>query len=114
MNLIHQIRINSPKMFSSMESHIRSHPFTSLAVSNGLLACLSLYVVSEGRPLRFLYKHLFRAALSLVPSSVIQAEEDKVIESIEKSVIGDSLEGESLFPVLPVEGACMLVFLNKN
>jgi len=83
---------------------IKAHPFLSLAVSNGTLACVSLYIISEGRPLGFLYKHLFRAALSLVPSSLIEAEEAKLKASIEHSVIGDSLVGELTFPVLPSEG----------
>lgn len=83
---------------------IKANPFLSLAISNGTLACVSLYIISEGRPLAFLYKHLFRAALSIVPSSLVEAEEAKLKASIEHSVIGDSLVGELTFPVLPSEG----------
>lgn len=83
---------------------IRKHPLAALAVSNTLVAAAGVYAVSEGRPLHFLWKQLFRAALAAVPASVVKGELDKVGHSIEVQVIGSSLQGETTYRVLPAEG----------
>ena len=89
---------SAPKALAAL---IRSHPLLALAASN---AAVAVYVASEGRPLRFLYKHLFRAALAAVPASIVAAEEAKLRDKIEHSVIGSSLDGEQRFTALPAEG----------
>ena len=84
--------------------YLRANPLTCLIASNTLVGALGVWAVSEGRPLSFLYKQLFKAAFALVPSSLVDAENARLKAQIEESVIGSSLDGEVSFPSLPAEG----------
>jgi hypothetical protein len=83
---------------------VRKHPLATLALSNALVAAAGLYAASDGRPLHFLWKQLFRAALAAVPAALVDAEVGKLRHKIEEQVIGDSLSGEVTFRELPAEG----------
>jgi len=88
----------------SLLSAIRARPLSALAVSNSLLAAALLWSVSEGKPLKWVYKKLFQAVVAAVPSSIIAAEEAKMRVKIEQSVIGHSLDGEVNYAELPAAG----------
>lgn len=80
-------------------------PAVALAVTNAVTAVVvGVLIASEGRPLAWLKKKVFRAALAAVPASVMDAEMAKVKRSIEHSVIGTTLEGLTLVPELPERG----------
>jgi hypothetical protein len=84
---------------------VRQHPFLALAITHAVTSGAFVYAVSEGRPVSWIIKKLFQSAVALVPASVMDAEQDKLRKSIEKSVIGHSLDGETLYRELPAEGA---------
>ena len=89
---------------AALAALIRAHPLAAVAVSNAALAAAALYVVSDGRPLHYIWKQVFRAALSAVPASVMDAEMGKLRSKIEGQVIGHSLDGEETYRVLPAQG----------
>lgn len=85
---------------------VARHPLAALALTNGATAAYALYVVSDGKPLEYVKKRLFRAALSLAPKSLVDAEMDKVRAKIEESVVGHAMDGVvDKFTELPAKGA---------
>jgi hypothetical protein len=90
---------------SDVLAWVRSHPFSALASTNSALIFLLLWVVSDGHPLRWLYRKLFQSAFALVPASVMNAQLEEVRADVEKSVIGDSVVG-GVTTEMPEEGAC--------
>jgi hypothetical protein len=92
---------------------VKQRPFVALGVTHAITTGAFVYAISEGHPLRWITKKLFQAALAAVPASVVDAERDKLRKSIEKSVIGHSLDGEELFNELPEEGASRRPFSPK-
>lgn len=89
---------------SALLSWVRAHPLTFLALTHSASAAYLLWALSGGRPLALAAKLLFRGALAIVPRALRDAEKDKQRRSLERSVIGDSLEGERLFTELPARG----------
>ena len=75
------------------------------AVLAGCSLLTYVWVASEGRPLKFFAKHLFRGVLAMVPTAMVAQEKLKLRDKIEASTIGDSLDGETLYLQLPQEGA---------
>ena len=87
---------------ASLDKFITQNRYAVLA---GCSLIAYVWAASEGRPLKFLAKHLFRGALALVPRSMVAQEKLKLRDKIEASTIGDSLDGEALYLELPQEGA---------
>ena len=83
---------------------VRSRPVAAILVSNAALSAYFLYLASEGKPVALLKKLIFRAALSVVPQSIVNAETDKLKAKIEASVVGTSMVGVPAFAALPDEG----------
>lgn len=83
---------------------VREHPGAALALTNAVTAFAGVYAVSEGKPFKFLYKKLFQAVMAAVPASVMDKQMDKVREDIEKSLIGNTLDGETRYTALPAKG----------
>lgn len=92
---------------AALAAGVRARPFAAIAASHLLTGAVYVWVASDGRPLRLLYKHLFRAVVSLAPASIVEAENAKAREKIERSVVGPMLDGnEQLYLELPGAGAC--------
>jgi hypothetical protein len=85
---------------------VSAHPFLALAVTNAATTAAWLYIVSEGHPLRYVYKQLFKAVVAAAPASVVQGEQDKLRKKIESSVIGHAFDGDALNLTLPAKGEC--------
>ena len=83
---------------------VRSRPFTAILLSNAALTAYYLYVASEGKPVALIKKLMFRAALSVVPQSIVDAEQEKLKSKIESSVIGTAMVGVPAFTSLPDVG----------
>ncbi len=83
---------------------VRAHPFAVLAASHAVTGAIYVWSVSDGKPGKWIVKKLFQAALSAVPASVVDAEQAKLRKNIQKSVIGHSLDGETLYNELPEKG----------
>ena len=90
--------------FSDLHAIARARPLVTLAVSHAVVAGAYVWVASGGKPLRFLYKKLFQTLVAAVPSSVLEAENDKARAKIERSVIGKTIDGEQRFCELPEQG----------
>ena len=96
-----------PEWVSSAASSVRAHPFAAIAASHLLTSAVYVWFASDGRPLKYIYKHLFKAIVSLAPASIVEAENAKAREKIERSVVGPMLDGnEQLYLELPGAGAC--------
>ena len=83
---------------------IARHPLLAVALTNAATAAVALHVLSEGRPLTYVKKALFRAALAAVPRGVVDAEMDKMRAKVADSVIGHAMDGEAAYAALPAEG----------
>lgn len=83
---------------------VKQHPFAALAVTHAVTSAAFVWAISDGKPLKWIAKKVFQAAMSAVPSSIVDAEQAKLRKTIEKSVIGHSLDGEQLWTELPAEG----------
>jgi len=83
---------------------VRQHPYLTLALTHSVTSCIYIYTISEGKPLKWITKKIFQAALAAVPSSIVENEQAKLRKDIEKGVIGHSLDGETLYQELPAEG----------
>lgn len=83
---------------------LHRHPLLAVALTNAVTAALALHVVSEGKPLAYVKKALFRAALAAVPRGVVDAELDKIRSKVAGSVIGHAMDGEAAYAELPAEG----------
>jgi hypothetical protein len=62
-------------------------------------------VQSGGHPLRYLYRAFGTAVLRAVPRSIVDAQLDKAKADIAKGVIGDKMDGETVYKKLPAEGS---------
>lgn len=82
----------------------KSHPLLLLAGTHAVTSAFFVWQISEGKPFAWIKKKVFQAALAVVPSNIIDAEQEKLRKTIESSVIGDSLEGEDAFSDLPEQG----------
>jgi len=84
---------------------VSRRPGAVLIGSHLVSAAVFLYVLSEGRPVEYIKRKLFRVALSVASASgVVDAEMAKMKKSIEHSVIGSTLDGETLVTELPERG----------
>lgn len=83
---------------------VRERPGTAIAVTNVLTAAFFVYIISEGKPVKYIKKKLFQAAMAAVPKSLVDKELAKVKRDIERDIIGHSLDGETLFQELPSKG----------
>ena len=93
-------------------THLRiaaDHPLAAVVLTNVATALGFLWIISEGRPVQYVYRKVFQAALSVVPASIIDAEMEKVKANIEHSVIGTSMQGEATTDRLPEDGGCLAV-----
>ena len=91
-------------LFSDLTAAVRAHPLAFLALTHGASGLALLWALSGGKPLRLAYKLLFQGALAAVPRSLREAEQDKQRRGLERSVIGDFLDGERRFAELPAAG----------
>lgn len=82
----------------------KSHPLLVLAATHTVTSAFYIWQISEGKPLNWVKKKLFQAALAVVPASVLDAEQENLRKTIESSVIGNSLDGEDIFSDLPDQG----------
>ena len=92
------------RLYDRVQETLAKRPGTTLLVSHAVTTAAFLYVVSEGKPLQYIKKKLFQAVLAAVPSSVVDAELDKVKASIEDSIISHHLDGETLVRTVPEHG----------
>ena len=84
---------------------VTQRPLVSLLASNAVTAAVALYIISEGRPLAFLYKHAFRAIISVVPKSIVDKEKDALRRKVEASVVGaQDVNSEPANTALPTVG----------
>jgi hypothetical protein len=83
---------------------VRQHPYLTIALTHSVTSCIYIYSVSEGKPIKWITKKLFQAALAAVPASIVNNEQAKLRKDIEKGVIGHSLDDEVLYKELPAEG----------
>lgn len=83
---------------------VRSRPLLALVATNAVTAGVAVYVISEGRPMKWLHKKLFQALMAVVPPSLVDAEQAKMKLSIEKEVVGHVMAGETVYAQLPAEG----------
>jgi len=88
-------------LLSDLSAAVRAHPLAALALTHGASAAALLWVLSGGRPLALAYKLLFSSALAVVPRALREREQEKQRRGLEKSVIGNFLDGERRFPELP-------------
>lgn len=95
---------HAPRVSDVLE-WVRVNPFYALASTNSALIFLLLWVASEGHPFRWIYRKLFQSAFALVPASVLTAQLEEVRADVEKSVIGDSVDGGAMTE-MPEKGAC--------
>lgn len=87
---------------------VRERPGTAIAVTNALTAAFFVYIISEGKPVKYIKKKLFQAAMAAVPKSLVDKELGKIKCDIERDIIGHSLDGETLVQELPANGVlCM-------
>lgn len=93
---------------------LRSRPITSVVATNAVTALVAVYVISEGKPVKWVYKKLFQAVMAAVPASIMDAEQEKLRASIEKDVIGHALEDENVYSQLPAEGTWCRTELRLN
>jgi hypothetical protein len=92
------------KAWQSVNDAVTQRPVTALIVSHAITSAAFLYVVSEGKPVQYVSKKLFKALVAAVPASIIDGELSKVQKSIEESIIGHHLDGESILSELPEAG----------
>ena len=92
------------QLLDSVKEVIKANPNGALLATNILTAGVALYIATEGHPVRAITKALFRSIMAAVPQGLVDKEMDKVRADIEKSVIGNSLDGETLYKQLPAEG----------
>ena len=88
-------------LLSDLSAAVRAHPLAALALTHGASAAALRWVLSGGRPLALAYKLLFSSALAVVPRALREREQEKQRRGLEKSVIGNFLDGERRFPELP-------------
>lgn len=90
--------------FAAVRDAVRAHPGKALLVSQALSTAVWLYILSDGKPVSYMTKKLFKAALAAVPASVIDAELAETKRTIEEELLGESLKGEVITRELPEEG----------
>lgn len=83
---------------------VKAHPGAAIVATNALTAAAFIWVLSEGKPIKWLTKTLFKAAMSAVPASVMDEQIGKIKKDIEKEVIGHSLDGETIVKTIPDSG----------
>jgi len=88
----------------ALSALIRERPLTCVLLSNGVVLAVSLFVATEGKPLKWLSKQLFRAVLASIPASIVDAETAKLQRTIEAEVVGHVMKGEAVFTSLPEVG----------
>jgi hypothetical protein len=85
---------------------VKAHPFATLAATHAVTGAATVWVLSEGKPLKWATKKLFQVAMAAVPAGIVEGEQAKLRKNIAKSVIGHALDGETLYTKLPAQGAC--------
>ena len=83
---------------------VRERPFTALLLTHVVTTSYFVWVYSEGRPLPLIKKLLFRAVLSAVPQGIVDAEQKKLKQKIESSVVGHAMDGVPTYTALPAVG----------
>ena len=83
---------------------VRLRPVTTVVVTNALTAAAFVYVLSDGKPGKLLYKLIFNAALAAVPASIKDKQLSDIRSSIERDVVGTSLDGDDVQLQLPPLG----------
>lgn len=83
---------------------VRERPLLAILATNALTSAAFVYVLSEGKPGKFIYKLLFNAVLAAVPSSLKERELGEIRSSIERDVVGTSLDGDDVQLQLPPQG----------
>jgi sphinganine-1-phosphate aldolase len=89
---------------AKIKDAIKANPGKAILATNALTAAAFIWVLSEGKPVKWLTRVLFKAAMSAVPASVMDEQIGKLRKDIEKEVIGHSLDGETIVKTLPESG----------
>lgn len=83
---------------------VKAHPGAAILATQAVSTLVWLYILSDGKPVAYVTKKLFQAAMAAVPAALIDSELDKVRDSIEAELLVESLKGETITRELPEVG----------